>query len=80
MYSVLKTLSKYTYFYISKDITSYTFWLVFEIFESIQCILKEILLYSSFVKSFDTVRKRKLYQLMLSLALNVQIPVLFTYK
>ena len=25
MYSVLNTLSEYTYFYLSKDITSYTF-------------------------------------------------------
>ena len=31
MYSILKTLSEYTYFYISKDILSYTFFLVFEI-------------------------------------------------
>ena len=31
MYSVLYTLSEYTYFYISKNITSYTFLLVFKI-------------------------------------------------
>ena len=42
MYSVLNTLSEYTYFYISKDITLYTFLLVFKIMESLQCILKEI--------------------------------------
>ena len=42
MYSVLNTLSEYTYFYISKDITLYTFLLVFKIIESLQCILKEI--------------------------------------
>ena len=41
MYSVLNTLSEYTYFYISKDITLYTFLLVFKIIESLQCILKE---------------------------------------
>ena len=41
MYSVLNTLSEYTYFYISKDITLYTFLLVFKIIESRQCILKE---------------------------------------
>ena len=41
MYSVLNTLSEYTYFYISKNITSYTFLLVFEIIESLQCIIKE---------------------------------------
>ena len=39
MYSVLNTFSEYTYFYISKIITSYTFWLVFEIVEYLQCIL-----------------------------------------
>ena len=31
--------SEYTYFYISKNITSYTFLLVFKIVESLQCIL-----------------------------------------
>ena len=40
MYSVLNTLSEYTNFYISKNITSYTFLLVFKIVESLQCILK----------------------------------------
>ena len=40
MYSVLNTLSEYTYFYISKNITSYTFLLVFKIVESLQCILE----------------------------------------
>ena len=39
MYSVLNTLSEYTYFYIPKDITSYTFLLVFKIVESPQSIL-----------------------------------------
>ena len=39
MYSVSNTLSEYTYFCISKDITSYTFLLVFEIVESLQCII-----------------------------------------
>ena len=39
---LLNTLSEYTYFYISKDITLYTFLLVFKIMESLQCILKEI--------------------------------------
>ena len=38
--SVLNTLLKYTYFYISKNITSYTFLLVFKIIESLQYILK----------------------------------------
>ena len=40
MYSVLNTLTEYTYFYISKNITSYTLLLVFKIVESLQCILK----------------------------------------
>ena len=43
MYSVLNTLSEYTYFYISKNITSYTFLLVFKIIECLQCILKPFL-------------------------------------
>ena len=41
MYSVLNALSEYRYFYISKNITSYTFLFVFKIVESIQCIIKE---------------------------------------
>ena len=40
MHSVLNTLSECTYFYMSKNITSYTFLVVFEIVESIQCIPK----------------------------------------
>ena len=40
IHSLLNTLSEYTYFYISKNITSYTFLLVFKIVESLQCILK----------------------------------------
>ena len=43
MRSVLNTISEYTYFYISKNITSYTFLLVFKIVESLKCILKCIL-------------------------------------
>ena len=39
MYGVLNTLSDYTYFYISKKITSYNFVLVFKIVESLECIL-----------------------------------------
>ena len=39
MYSVLNILSEYTCFYVSEDITSYTFWLAFKIVESLQCIL-----------------------------------------
>ena len=40
MFTVLHALSQYTYFYTSKKITSYTFFLVFKIVESLQCILK----------------------------------------
>ena len=40
MYSVLNTLSDDTYFYISKNITSYTFLLVFKIVENLQRILE----------------------------------------
>ena len=41
---------------------------------------KHMSLCSSFVKSFDMSPKQKLYQLMLSFDLNLQIPFLFTYK
>ena len=40
MYCVLNTISEYTYFFISKSITSYTFLFAFKIFKSLQCILK----------------------------------------
>ena len=40
MYSVLNTISEYTYFYISKTITSCTCLLVFRIVESLQNIFK----------------------------------------
>ena len=43
MYSVLSTLSEYTYFYLSKTITSYTFLLLFKIVKRLQCILKRVL-------------------------------------
>ena len=39
MYNVMNTLSEYTYFYISKNITSCTFLLVFKIVENLQCIV-----------------------------------------
>ena len=41
MYIVLNTLSEYTYFYTSKNITSYNFLLAFKIVESLKCILKQ---------------------------------------
>ena len=39
---VLNTISEYTHFYISKNITSYTFLLVCKIVESLQRILKDV--------------------------------------
>ena len=36
MYNVLNRVSDYTYFYISKNITSYTFLFVFKFVESFQ--------------------------------------------
>ena len=52
MYSVLNTLSEYTYFYISKNITSYTFLLVLKIDESLHCILKNKYNFTSYQKTF----------------------------
>ena len=37
----MNTLSEYIYFYISENITSYTFLFVFKIVESLQCILNK---------------------------------------
>ena len=44
LYRLFWILSEYTYFYISKNITSYTFLLVFKSVKSLQCILNEYLL------------------------------------
>ena len=44
MYSVLNTISEYTYFYISKNIASYTFLLAFKIDDSLQCIRNHCLI------------------------------------
>ena len=50
---LLNTLSEYTYIYMSKNITSYIFLLVFKIVESLQCILKkELRIFIQFLKSF----------------------------
>ena len=46
VYSVLNIVSEYTHeFYISKNITSYTFLLVLKIVESLQCIFKTKILH-----------------------------------
>ena len=49
--SVLNTLSEYTYFHISKNITSYTFLLVLKIVESLHCILKNKYNFTSYQKT-----------------------------
>ena len=41
MYSVLNTLSEYTYVYILKNITSYIFLFAFKINERIQCVIEQ---------------------------------------
>ena len=50
-YSVLNTLSEYTCFHISKNITSYNFLIVLEIVESSQCILKNKYTFTSYQKT-----------------------------
>ena len=42
MYRVLNAIPEYIYFYKSKNITSYTFLLVFQIVERLKCILKNL--------------------------------------
>ena len=42
MYSILNTLSEYLYFYVIRNITSDALLLVFQIIESLQCILKSL--------------------------------------
>ena len=58
MYSVLNRLSEYTYFYKSKNITSYTFLLVFKIDKSLQCILKDILSKYLIAQEFSKIHKK----------------------
>ena len=53
MYGVMNTLSEYTYFYMPKNITSYTFLLVFK---SLLCILKWSV-YKYFVRRFQSNRQ-----------------------
>ena len=57
MYSVLNTLSEYTSFCISKNITSDTFLLVFKIVESLHCILKSLTKNVYFAKTSDIQKK-----------------------
>ena len=58
MYSVLNTLSKYTYFYISNKLLHTLLLLVFKIVESLQCNLKG----NTHMRSFRDYRKRSGYQ------------------
>ena len=51
MYNVLNTLSEYRYFYISKNITSYTFLLVLKIVALLHCILKNKYAFKSYQKT-----------------------------
>ena len=57
MYSVLNKLSEYTYFYMSKNITSYAFLLVFKTVESRQCIYKTGKFLSNITFSSDSILK-----------------------
>ena len=53
MYSVLNTLSEYTYFYISKTLhTSSTFLIVLKIVKSQKCILKNKYTFTSYQKHY----------------------------
>ena len=54
----MNTLSECTYFYISKNIASYTFQFVFKIVDSLQCILKDFL--PSFLQIWSHLLKKSL--------------------
>ena len=72
--------------YVSSVINVHIFWCRSHLFvlwsteKSYKLLFKEISLCLSFVKSFDTLSRQKLYQLMLSFNWNLQISVLFTKK
>ena len=51
MYSVFNTLSEYTYFYLSKNITSYTSLIALKIGGSLHCILKNKHNFTSYQKT-----------------------------
>ena len=65
MYSVFNTLSEYTYFYILKNITLYTFSLVFKIVASLQCILKDALLGKGYLWTFIAKKQLMLLEMRL---------------
>ena len=64
MYSVLIALSEYTYFYISKKITSYTFAVCFKIVGSFQCILN-FNVWTKRSRSFEWILRQKSHTLLL---------------
>ena len=41
MYNILNVQSEYTYFYITKNVTTYSFLVVSKIVESLQCVLNK---------------------------------------
>ena len=72
MYSVLNTPSEYVYLYISRNITSHTFLLVFKIVESLQCILKASLKIRRYRVSCNGVFHSFHKEKYLKLSVNVQ--------
>ena len=61
MYGVLNTLSEHTYFYISKNISLYTlFLLVFKIAKNLQCIFKSNNLYQ--ITNANNINSKRLYE------------------
>ena len=65
MYSVLNTLSEYTYFYISKNITSHTFLLVFKITERLSVSLNGLMVLQ--------IAKLRIHKNCIDLWLTVQV-------
>ena len=57
MLNVLYTFSEYLYFYVSRNITSATFLLVFKIVESIKCIFNKIMIFFNVIWA---IKKHKL--------------------
>ena len=74
--SVLNTLWEYTHFYISKNITSYTFLIVFKIVESCQCILKNKYTFTSYQKTLFHID----YQPISINQNNIISNILYTYN
>ena len=79
MYGVLNKLSEYSYCYISKNITSYTFVLVFRIVESLQCILKVKVSEYPFKRNKNVLKNMAvlLYTYFYNISLNALRPTFF---